>query len=123
MRAGQQNVFKDGHQHDEAEILEGTRQTEPRDFVGRKMRRVAVAEIIPATIGAQKTGEYVQERSFPRAIRSDDGGDARRRELDAHTIQGLDAAERFLQIFTAQHTHDSKSIFTTEDTEVTEEHS
>ena len=96
----------DGERHvvDNPEVFEDRgnleRPDQPRVApVGRGHRRnILAVEIYRATVRLQHAGELVDQRRFPRPVRSDDGVDFAFFHLKAEMISGNKATEAFDEV-------------------------
>ena len=68
----------------------------------RQMRRLALTEETPPGIRTEKPRQHIQQRRLPRAVRPDDGRDARRREFQRDPIDGLNAVKRLVKLVTTE---------------------
>ena len=89
LRQGEQQVVAHREFSDEAQVLERARHAEAADAVRRAACKFCVAERNGSGIGAQKSGDEVEERGFPRAVAAQQAGDGSGAQRKANRIQHL----------------------------------
>ena len=90
---GDLHVLEHGQAREDVGALEGARQAEPADRVRRPPGDVAAAEIDAAGVRDQVPGDHVEQRGLARAVGADDRRDLAGLHTQAHSAQGLEAAE------------------------------
>ncbi len=94
-------------------VLEGTGDTESRDFMGRQMRdRLAFEDDLPGTQPVEVADE-VEDGRLAGAVRSDQREDLMRQDLEGHIVHGLEAAELHREVLRLEQRrrHFSRSDF------------
>src|SRR6185295_12354528 len=84
---------------EQADLLEGAGDAEPRPLVRREPDEACSIEQKRTRVGLIDAGEEVQERRFAGAVRADQREDRACRDVDADVVHGAHAAEALVQLF------------------------
>ncbi len=91
--AAEQEVLQDRGVLEELDVLEGARDAAPGDLVRRHARDVLVAEDEPARARIVDPRDEVEDGRLAGAVRTDDREDLALRDVEAHAVDGANAAE------------------------------
>jgi hypothetical protein len=96
------HVLERAHVEEDLQVLERAADARGREPVRRQPRELSILEEHAALAWQVDAGEQVQERRLARAIGPDDGVHHAGRELEAHVLHGVHAAEAPSEVFGAQ---------------------
>src|SRR5262249_481919 len=100
---------------EQADVLEGARDTGDRHFVGRQAgQRLGVEHEAP-TVGRVDPRQHVEERGLAGAVWADQAEDFAGRDLERHFAQRLHAAEALADPLGAEAAHEVSSRLRTAD--------
>src|SRR3954468_8180890 len=91
--AANHDVLQRRQVREQADVLEGSRDTRGGDAVGREAGDVACAEIEAAVVGGVHPGEDVEQRGLAGTVRANQAEDLRGLNVEGKLARRLDAAE------------------------------
>src|SRR5690606_21943125 len=91
--AADEDVFEDGHVGEEANVLEGARDSERAHLVHGKAGDAVAVEAYLACSGAVEAGDAVEERGLAGAVGADEPVDCPGRDGDGQAGERVEAAE------------------------------
>jgi hypothetical protein len=94
---------------EQLDVLKGPGDAAGSDLVGRHLRDVLVAEDEAALARIVDAADHVEDGGLARAVGADDGEDLPRLHLEAHPVEGLDAAEVDTHSLRFEEAHRSRS--------------
>ena len=100
--ASEHEVVENAHAREELDVLERPRDAELRDSVRCESGDVASFEGDPPSLRPVQSGDGIQERGLPSAIRADDGEDLAALDVDGDARERHDTAESQVQICGAE---------------------
>ena len=94
-----EHVFEQRELLEEADLLEGAGDAEPRPLVRRQPDQVRLIEEKRARVGLIDAGEEVQQGRLAGAVRADQREDRALRDMDRDVVHRAHAAEALVQLF------------------------
>src|SRR5207302_1489550 len=108
--AADHDIFESGQIGEEPDVLESTADAPRSDPVGLEPGEISSVEKKAAAVGGVESGEQVEQRGFPGAVRADEPEDLPARNREADVDERLDTAEALADVFgLEQHAHGRRS--------------
>src|SRR5690349_10468322 len=107
--AAEQEVLEHGGVLEQLDVLERPRDAAPRDLVRRHPRDVLAVEDQTARGRLVDARDQVEDRRLAGAVGPDDREDLARLDLEAHAVDGPEAAEVHDEAVRGEEAHRSRS--------------
>src|SRR5512141_882938 len=114
--AADHDVFEDRHLREEPNVLERPHHAAGGDLAGRHAVDLRPPENDLAGVGWKETGDQVEDRRLPRAVRPDQRLDRSRGDVEGKVVDGLQAAEPLADPPDRKKRHDASSSASLRDT-------
>ena len=107
--AADHDVLEDRHLREEPDVLERPHHPADSDLAGRHGVDLRPPENDLAGIGRKESGDHVEDRRLPRAVRPDQRLDRSRGDIEGEVVDGLEAAEPLADPPDREKGHDASS--------------
>src|SRR5262249_46216143 len=88
-----QDVVEGAEAPEQLDVLEGARDTEPRDLIGSQARDLTLAKMDGPARRTVETGDAVEDRGLAGAVRADQAVDLTRPDAERHAVGRAQAPE------------------------------